>query len=518
MSIAMARADISDTAPLWRDAVVGASIAAMAAAAGLGTYYEVGASTWLSIAVGSVTAAGLWGAHRQLGYGHVAPRQPAHQQRDGVRAAPVRRAPHAASDAVRPPEAFGLPSLAGAGMPPLVATGTPHRAVDLPAPAVAAVLAERVDLSSFAPRQSQPHLQPMASQAPVQAAHDVATTTSPATTIPAYPGHSSGLLVPPPAVSIDPEAQFLHLQGLVRQLAAGVGGPRAASPDPDRGSLPARELPPVQVGFGRAEVAAPPADMRSPDIGRVDTALPMARLAEAVAAERFDVLLEPIQKIAEARARHFEISVRFRDADGDVLAPDEVKRIARHTGLATSIDALKLPGVAKVVQRVHSRSGTPSDVLTTLSGASLADHAFLEGLAMAFPVGVPGTLVLSFPQADIRAFARIHWSALSALADMGLRFALDDVSDLDMDFELLRARQFVFAKIDARIFLDGMPCSGTSVPPSDIRRHLEGAGLDLIVSGIDSESQMTRIAPHAVPFGQGKLFGTARPVKADILR
>jgi cyclic-di-GMP phosphodiesterase, flagellum assembly factor TipF len=518
MSTAMLRADFSDAAPLWRDAVVGASVAAMAAAAGLGSYYEIGAGTWMSIAVGGVTAAALWGAHRQIG---------------GARAMPVRRAARVVGDSARVPAAPVFPSQPEArGLPPLVSTGAPHQAAtSLPPPLPPKMTApvDRADLSSFVLRQPPPLVPAPAPTtiAPLRPTEPAAPFDSyiaaPAEPV-AHSGSDAASAVPilPPAfhaspAAIDPEAQFLRLQGLVRQLAADVGGSRAASPDPDRRATPARELPPLQVGFGGSPPPAPsPSGL--PDIAPPETDLPMARLAEAVAAERFDVLLEPIQKISESRARHFEISVRFRDAGSAVLAPDEVKRVARHTGLATSIDALKLPGVAKVVQRVHSRGGMPSDVLTALAGASLADHAFLESLATSFPVGVPGGLVLSFPQADIRAFARIHWSALSALGDMGLRFALDDVADLDMDFELLRARQFVFAKIDADIFLDGLPCAGTSVPPSDIRRHLEGAGLDLIVSGIDSESQMTRIAPHAVPFGQGKLFGVARPVKADILR
>ena len=42
----------------------------------------------------------------------------------------------------------------------------------------------------------------------------------------------------------------------------------------------------------------------------------LARIAEAVAAERMEVLLEPIHALAEGRARHFEVSVRLLTADG----------------------------------------------------------------------------------------------------------------------------------------------------------------------------------------------------------
>lgn len=487
MNHILAADDLPDngTVPLWRDAVVGASVAAMAAATGLGTHYEVGAAPWLSMAAAGVTAVALWGAHRQLGRAQVS-------EPTVVRKKRARPAPTTESDAV-------------------VKTAPATSA----SPVVEKALAtEKPELSTFTPRAVQPAGPTV--HAPIAQAQGTGAQNAPATGIAAQKTDTGAL---PPLPQLDPEAQFLRLQGLVRQLASDVAGARAETQDPDRLGLPpspsatsaALDAPPFRVGFDTSERVSLPSAQAS--------ATPLAqRLAEAVAAERLDVLLEPIQLLAESRARHFEISVRFRAADGDILPVDDVTRVARSTGLAPSIDALKLPRVAKVVQRVLSRGGTPSDVLTALAGASLADHAFMESFAQSFTDGAPTAMVLSFPQADVRAFARVHWSALNALGDMGLRFALNDVTDLDMDFELLRARSFVFAKLDADVFLNGLPCGGAVVPASDICKHIADAGLSLIVARLDTEEQLGRIAEFGVPFGQGRLFGGARPVKSDILR
>jgi cyclic-di-GMP phosphodiesterase, flagellum assembly factor TipF len=468
--------------PLWRDAVVGASVAAMAAAAGLGAHYEVGVAPWLAMSAAGVTALALWGAHRQ--FGHVETTVPPATVRKVRRPAPPRKT---AEPALR--EA-SIVSAAGDEVPAVVTPTAPS----------AIPLSEKPELSSFMRRPAaQVAVTPSAfgsSDAPAEAAEAALRST------------------PPAMPAIDPEAQFLRLQGLVRQLATDVAGPRATTNDPDMASgvqrVPHHIEQPLAVGFAPVPPAQPASQV---------AASPMAqRLAEAVASERLDVLLEPIQLLAESRARHFEISVRFRSADGAVLPPDDVSRLARTTGLSSSIDALKLPRVAKVVQRVQSRGGTPSDVVTALAGASLADHTFMEAFATSFTNGAPQPLVLSFPQSDVRAFARVHWSALNALGDMGLRFALNDVTDLDMDFELLRARSFVFAKLDADVFLNGLPCGGAVIPADDICKHIADAGLSLIVARLDTEEQFARIAGYQVPFGQGRLFGGARPVKSDILQ
>ena len=52
----------------------------------------------------------------------------------------------------------------------------------------------------------------------------------------------------------------------------------------------------------------------------------LARIAEAVAAERMEVLLEPIQGLSEGRARHYEVSIRLRTADGAVLGSGRLSR------------------------------------------------------------------------------------------------------------------------------------------------------------------------------------------------
>ena len=52
----------------------------------------------------------------------------------------------------------------------------------------------------------------------------------------------------------------------------------------------------------------------------------LARIAEAVAAERMEVLLEPIQGLSEGRARHYEVSIRLRTADGAATRAGRLSR------------------------------------------------------------------------------------------------------------------------------------------------------------------------------------------------
>lgn len=306
---------------------------------------------------------------------------------------------------------------------------------------------------------------------------------------------------------------YERLQHLVKQLANEVDGPKATTPDPDRIETPkapaASESAPAPAPRVRAATPTPrhaPA-AQSPDV---------ARVIEAIEAERVDVYLDPIQSLDEGKPRHFEVAVRFRDDAGQQISSDVFDPIVRAAGLGPRIDLVKLPRAARVAERVQSR-GRTSDVLTGLTGDSLADQSFIGQINSALGDASPTGMVLSFAQSDVRRFGRLHWETLATLSDMGLRFAVDHVTDLDMDFEALKARRFDFVKLDATVFLDGLPAAGGYVSARDVCRHFSSIGLALVVGKIANERELAEILGFGVLLGQGTLFGAPRPVRQDVL-
>jgi cyclic-di-GMP phosphodiesterase TipF (flagellum assembly factor) len=101
------------------------------------------------------------------------------------------------------------------------------------------------------------------------------------------------------------------------------------------------------------------------------------------------------------------------------------------------------------------------------------------------------------------------------MAAIGLKFALRDVTDLDMDFERLKQHGFDFIKLDASVFLDGLPTPDGRIPAADICRHLSGVGLGLIVGGIVEERDLAKILGFGALLGQGALFGGPRSVEIE---
>ena len=349
------------------------------------------------------------------------------------------------------------------------------------------------------------------------------------------PRHAEQPAQPNPAY-VDPQpAQhtpavngFEHLQSLVAELARMTPGPKAATPDPD-GVQAETAAAWAQFAAARtaqasaqASVAAQAATLR--DVSRTMT-MPApaddipgytAELTDALAADRMTVYLEPIQQIEFERPRHYEVSVRFKDAYGDELPHQQILAAARSAGLLPRVDAAVLPAAARIAQHFQSR-GRDTEILSRVHGESLPDQQFRAEVTAATIAADGAALVLSFEQSDLRTFGPIHWEILSTIADMGLRFAIESVTDLDMDFDALRQRGFSFVKLDASVLLEGLPAAGAIIASGDVCRHFAASGLALIVNHIDDEQALARILGFGVLFGQGALFGTRRAVRSDIL-
>jgi cyclic-di-GMP phosphodiesterase, flagellum assembly factor TipF len=292
------------------------------------------------------------------------------------------------------------------------------------------------------------------------------------------------------------------LQKAARSMHSPVG---AGAPDQVSAWWPTAE-----PSFG-PELSAP---RRPPPSAPPQLNPQLARITEAVAAERMEVLLEPIHALVEGRPRHFEISMRLLTADGAALEQHELSRALQGSGLMPRIDAARIARAARVAGRLGQR-GRQGAVLTAMAGESLTDQSFLDAAA-----GGPGgnmTLVLAFAQSEVRAFTPAHLQALSGLADLGFRFGLEAVTDLDMDFAALQQMGFQFVELDAPVFLDGLPCDGARVPASDICRHLADYGLSLIVGRIEDDWLLARILGFGVLFGKGTLFGGPRLVKDEVV-
>jgi len=316
-----------------------------------------------------------------------------------------------------------------------------------------------------------------------------------------------------PDTSIERSIEALRMMAGTMRAATGHPPAQVAAPAqvPRTAAAPHQQqqpLPPFVRGAAPApqqQRAAAPADAR-------------ARLmADAISAGRIDVSLEPILGLEDQQTRHYEVSIRLRDADGNPLDITPDGPDLRGTGLLPLFDGVRVTRTAAVARRLEDR-GKAGSVFSAFSGESVADEHFLGELAetLHLRASLASQLVLSFSQSDVRGFSTPEWDSLADMRALGFRFALSAVTDLDMDFEALAEQGFVFVKLDASVFLEGLPAPSGRIPSADVCRHLAQHGMTLVIDHIDDDDKLARVFGFGVLLGQGQLFGGPRPVRAEV--
>lgn len=311
-----------------------------------------------------------------------------------------------------------------------------------------------------------------------------------------------------------------------KDVGPGDIGPEEMGPEESAASALSARIAGEPGLAGQAPVAVPAessAEMDDPraaaeHIAAMGAHSRLAACAEAITAGRLDVLLEPILGLADQRARHYEVSVRLRDRNGHVLEPPDKMPEINGSGLLPLLDCARVQKSAQIAGRLADR-GKPGSVFSGFSGESLSHDRFLSEFIDAYATreALSSQLVLSFPQIDVRIFSPRDWETIEEMRGLGFRFALHSVTDLDLDFEALKAAGFDFVKLDASVFLEGMPASGGVIPSADICRHLARLGMTLVVGGIEDDAQLARIFGFGVIYGQGQLFGGPRSIKPEVL-
>ncbi len=300
--------------------------------------------------------------------------------------------------------------------------------------------------------------------------------------------------LPSPETIARASVDALNTTASTMRAAAAPKAPSAAAPAASRASPPSMP-PPIAPAHAR-----------------------MSSLAAALAAGRMDTLVEPIMGLGDHHVHYYEASVCPRDERGMPLPVEAHDGELARTGLAPLLDGARLKRAAQVC-RTFAHQRQKYCVLAAASGEALATDGFLDELASVYRAreALAGELVLTFAQADVKAFSGMEWSNLTDMRDLGFRFGLDETTDLDYEFTALRAAGFAFVRIDAANFLHGLPAATGVMPAPDVCRSLAELGLITIVEGIDSEMTRAKVVARGVSLGQGPLFGPPQLIAADAL-
>jgi cyclic-di-GMP phosphodiesterase TipF (flagellum assembly factor) len=206
--------------------------------------------------------------------------------------------------------------------------------------------------------------------------------------------------------------------------------------------------------------------------------------------------------------------------------PAEYLSVAEPEGLMSTIDNLLLFRCAQIVRRL-AKNDRKVAIFCNISLASLADESFfpqfLEFLSQNRDMA--RGLIFELGQSAFERRGATEARNMAKLADLGFRFSLDKVTDLDLDFQDLARADVKFVKVTAETLIsqlaeqDGRLTlrSLKDIAASDFADLTRRYGVEMIAEKIESERQVVDILELNIGYGQGNLFGEPRAIRDAVL-
>ena len=273
--------------------------------------------------------------------------------------------------------------------------------------------------------------------------------------------------------------------------------------------------------------AARPAQAASagPSLNRQHSAL-LETVREALADNRVDLYLQPVVSLPQRRTLYYEGFSRLRDEGGRVIMPAEYLAVAEPGGLMSAIDNLLLFRCVQIVRRL-AKNNRKVGIFCNIALGSLADEAFFPQFLefMSQNKDLAGSLIFELGQGAFDRRGSVEARNMAKLADLGFRFSLDKITDLDLDFQDMARADVKFLKIGAELLLDTLvrnagPPAVQALRDLDVTDFAELTrryGVEVIAEKVEAERQVVDILELNVAFGQGNLFGEPRAIRDAVL-
>ena len=242
----------------------------------------------------------------------------------------------------------------------------------------------------------------------------------------------------------------------------------------------------------------------------------VARINRALEEERFELFYQPIVPIGARRDvwPHYELLLRMRDEQGDIVAPTAFIPAAERYNLMPSLDRWVISHALETLVYRGEEGDEPYTLAINLSGTTLNDARFLDFLldelsAVSIPAGA-----LCFEITETAAIANLGQvvSFMRSLKARGCRFSLDDFGTGLSSLTYLKNLPVDYVKIDGQFIRNVIRDAADESVVEAIARMAKAFKIETIAERVESYEVMMRLGELGVSFAQGFFIAVPQSV------
>jgi diguanylate cyclase (GGDEF)-like protein/PAS domain S-box-containing protein len=235
----------------------------------------------------------------------------------------------------------------------------------------------------------------------------------------------------------------------------------------------------------------------------------VSSIKKALKENGFELHFQPVVDILQNNTDHYEVLLRLRGEDGNLIYPGQFIPVAERFSLMSSIDQWVVKECISILNQYQSIS-----VFINLSGVSIGDETLIGILKVAIQQNGLDTARIVFEITETVAIRNLvaaePW--IRQIKDLGCKFALDDFGVGFSSFAYLRMLPVDYLKIDGTFVqnLDSNPShTGLVKAINDVAHTL---GKKTIAEFVENNEILEILMSLGVDYGQGYYFGKPSPL------
>jgi len=242
-------------------------------------------------------------------------------------------------------------------------------------------------------------------------------------------------------------------------------------------------------------------------------------LHRAVERGEFQVVYQPLVRLATRQPVGAEALVRWRHPERGLVGPQEFISLAEETGLIVPIGTYVLREACLQAARWRriTPGGEPMAIKVNLSARQFAHPNLVEVVAgILGDTGVdPASVFFEITESVLMEDVESTSAALRELKSLGVSLAVDDFGTGYSSLLYLKRFPVDELKVD-RTFVAGLLANAEDAAiVAAVVNLAHTIGVKAVAEGVESNSQATRLIELGCDFGQGYHFG--RPMPAESL-
>ena len=235
----------------------------------------------------------------------------------------------------------------------------------------------------------------------------------------------------------------------------------------------------------------------------------IANVSQAIKENRFYLVKQLIVPMIDdgQQRQHYELLLRLKDRAGKLITPEEFIPVAERYGVITIVDRWVLEAS---LNAYHQHFIAGQDLVSiNLSGASINDERFTNfAIDLIKKLEVPGNC-LCFEISETAVINHMGYAQkfISAMKDLGVKFALDDFGSGLSSFSYLKNLPIDYLKIDGSLVKAMLNEEYNRAIVNCINEVAHLMGIKTIAELVENEQILEQIKKISIDYVQGYVSG-----------